>query len=97
MVGAPRDILLGSLADLRKPDAVIIDEAGYKYLWPDAPYELGRTFEMNDRRAVIVGICKASDTFQTFPILSGDSRVMPSSRRASELNDMQLGRTGPQA
>ena len=28
----------------------------------------GRVFEMNDHRAVIVGICKASDTFQTFPI-----------------------------
>jgi putative ABC transport system permease protein len=69
MVGAPRDILLGSLADLRQPDAVIIDEAGYKYLWPDQPLELGRTFEMNDRRAVIVGVCKASPTFQTFPIV----------------------------
>jgi putative ABC transport system permease protein len=69
LVGAPRDIVLGSLADLRKPDAVIIDEAGYKYLWPDQPFELGRTFEMNDRRAVIVGICKARPTFQTFPIV----------------------------
>jgi putative ABC transport system permease protein len=69
MVGAPREVVLGSLADLRKPDAVMIDEAGYKYLWPDQPLELGRSFEMNDRRAVIVGICKASPTFQTFPIV----------------------------
>src|SRR5262245_43653173 len=69
MVGAPRDIILGNLADLRKPDAVIIDEAGYRYLWPDEPFELGRSFEMNDRRAVIVGICKARPTFQTFPIV----------------------------
>ena len=46
-----------------------IEEAGYKYLWPDQPFELGRTFEMNDRRAVIVGVCKASPTFQTFPIV----------------------------
>src|SRR4051812_45817658 len=69
LVGAPRDILLGSLADLRKPDAVIIDEAGYRYLWPNEPFELGRTFEMNDRRAVIAGVCKARPTFQTFPIV----------------------------
>lgn len=69
LVGAPRDILLGSLADLRKPDAVIIDEFGYHYLWPNQPLEVGKEFEMNDRRAVIVGICKASQTFQTFPIL----------------------------
>ncbi len=68
LVGAPRDIVLGSLADLRRPDAVIIDEAGYRYLWPGEELALGRTYEMNDRRAVIVGICKASPTFQTFPI-----------------------------
>jgi putative ABC transport system permease protein len=69
MVGAPREMVLGTLADLRKPDAVIMDEGGYKYLWPGQPYEVGRVFEMNDRRAVLVGLCKASPTFQTFPIV----------------------------
>ena len=69
LVGAPTEILLGSLADLRQPDAVIMDEAGYHYLWPDEPLAVGRVLEMNDHRAVIVGICKASPTFQTFPIL----------------------------
>jgi putative ABC transport system permease protein len=69
LVGAPRHILVGSLADLRKPDAVIMDEAGYRYLWPGEPFEVGRVFEMNDRRAVLVGICKARNTFHTFPIL----------------------------
>jgi putative ABC transport system permease protein len=69
LVGAPRDVVLGDLADLRRPDAVFIDEFGYRYLWPDEPFALGRSFEMNDRRAVIVGICKARTTFQTFPIL----------------------------
>ena len=60
----------GSLADLRRPDAVIMDEGGYRYLWP-APLEnaVGRALEMNDHRAVIVGLCKASPTFQTLPIL----------------------------
>jgi putative ABC transport system permease protein len=69
LVGAPRAILAGSLADLRNPDAVMMDEAGYHYLWPKEPFRLGRTFEMNDHRAVLVGICKASRTFQTFPVL----------------------------
>ena len=71
LVGAPREVTLGSIDDLRQPDAVIIDEAGFKYLWPDAPREsaIGRTFEMNDHRAVIVGLCVASPTFQTFPVL----------------------------
>jgi putative ABC transport system permease protein len=69
LVGAPREMVVGNLADLRNPDAVIMDEVGYHYIWPGEPFELGRTFEMNDRRAVLVGICKARQTFQTFPIL----------------------------
>jgi putative ABC transport system permease protein len=85
MVGAPREITAGSLADLRQPDAVIMDEAGYRYLWPGQPFEAGKTFEMNDRRAVIVGLCKASPTFQTFPILytrySQATLYVPSERK----------------
>jgi putative ABC transport system permease protein len=69
LVGAPREIVVGSLADLRQPDAVIMDVAGYKYLWPNEAMTVGKTFEMNDRRAKLVGICKASPTFQSFPIL----------------------------
>jgi putative ABC transport system permease protein len=69
LVGAPREIVLGRLADLRQPDAVIMDENGYHYLWPDEPLALGKVLEMNDHRAVLVGVCKASATFQTFPIL----------------------------
>jgi putative ABC transport system permease protein len=69
LVGAPAEMIVGSLADLRRPDAVIVDKAGYEYLWPDAPMEVGKTFEMNDRRATIVGICHASAPFQTFPIM----------------------------
>jgi putative ABC transport system permease protein len=69
LTGAPREMVLGNLSDLRQPDAVIIDKAGYSYLFPGQPYRLGTTLEINDRRAVIVGICKASPPFQTFPVL----------------------------
>jgi putative ABC transport system permease protein len=68
LVGAPARMKLGSAADLRRPDGIIIDESGYRYLFPGQPLQLGRVFEMNDRRAEIVGICQASPTFQTFPI-----------------------------
>lgn len=68
-VGAPQDITVGSLADLRAPDAVIMDESGYRYLWPDQPFQRGKVIEMNDHRAVIVGLCKSSPTFQTFPVV----------------------------
>src|SRR5262249_49781534 len=69
LVGAPEEMVAGDLADLRRPDAVIIDTAGYEYMWPDDPVILGRTLEMNDRRAVLVGVCKASPPFTTLPIL----------------------------
>lgn len=68
MVGAP-EMIVGSLDDLRKPDAIIMDDRGYRQLWPNEPFTMGKTFEMNDRRAVLVGVCKASRTFQTFPIV----------------------------
>ena len=69
LVGAPPKMLMGSLADLRKPDAVIMDLEGYQQLWPGEKPRLGKRFEMNDQMAEIVGICKASRTFQTFPVV----------------------------
>ncbi len=69
LVGAPQEITHGTLADLRAPDAVIMDETGFRYLWPNETFRPGRVMEMNDHRAVIVGLCKASPTFQTFPIV----------------------------
>ena len=69
LIGAPEGVFMGAVADLRKPDAVIIDKVGYEKLWPGEPLRLGRVFEMNDRRAVIAGITTASKTFQSFPIV----------------------------
>lgn len=69
LVGAPPKMLQGRVEDLRYPDAVIIDEIGYRLLWPEGPIELGRELEMNDRRAVVVGICEVSSPFFTFPVI----------------------------
>lgn len=71
LVGAPRKdrILSGDLGDLRQPNAVFIDEFGWRYLFGKEPFAPGKTLEMNDKRAVIVGLCKCNPTFQTFPIL----------------------------
>jgi putative ABC transport system permease protein len=69
LVGAPREMLLGRAEDLRKPDAVIVDELGHSLLWPGEPMRLGRELEINERRAVLVGVCRASPLFQTLPIL----------------------------
>jgi putative ABC transport system permease protein len=76
LVGAPTEMLAGRLADLNRPDAVLIDKAGYEYMWPEDTervrargYDLGKVFEMNDHRAVLVGVCKASAPFTTLPVL----------------------------
>jgi putative ABC transport system permease protein len=84
LVGAPAEMVWGSLADLRGPDAVVIDEAGYSYLWPGETPRPGRLLEMNDHRAVVVGTCKASPPFQTFPVVytrfSQAARFVPRER-----------------
>ena len=69
LVGGPKEMVAGRLADLARPDAVIMDDRGARELWPDDPLRLGREFEMNDRRAVLVGVCRVSRTFQTFPVV----------------------------
>jgi putative ABC transport system permease protein len=68
LVGAPRKMLMGSVDDLRQNDAVIIDEAGYHYLFPGQPHRIGQIIEMTDRRAEIVGICEVNQTFVSQPI-----------------------------
>jgi len=47
----PRRMVLGSVENLRDPDAVVIDLAGYNSLFPGEPLTLGKTLEMNDHRA----------------------------------------------
>jgi putative ABC transport system permease protein len=76
LVGAPQEMIAGNVGDLRNPDAVIVDKAGYEYLWPDdvptlktEGYKLGKVFEMNDHRCVLVGVCKVSPPFTTLPVL----------------------------
>lgn len=72
LTGAPGPdrVIHGNIDDLRQPDAVFIDEFGWRYLFKDEPFvPRAKTLELNDKRAVIVGMCKCKPTFQTFPIL----------------------------
>ena len=81
MVGAPppERILIGRLEDLRRPDAIFVDHTRLAKLFPGLPEEaygknqlgrfLGREIEMNDHRAIIVGVCEASRTFQSNPVV----------------------------
>jgi len=67
--GAPLEMLQGHHADLRRPDGVILDFDGYRQLFPGEPVTVGRVLDMNDRRAVVVGICRVTPPFQTFPVI----------------------------
>ncbi len=69
LVGSPQKMILGSVRDLEEPDAVVIDFAGYKFFFPNEPLQLGKTFELNDHRAKVVGIVNASAPFTTFPVM----------------------------
>ncbi len=69
LVGMPPTMILGQADDLNQPDAFLVDKAGYDYMWPGQPYQLGRTVELNDHRAVLVGICAALPPFVAQPIL----------------------------
>jgi putative ABC transport system permease protein len=84
LVGAPREMIVGNVDDLNRPDAVLIDKAGYEYMWGKEPYRLGRTFQINDRRAVLVGVCKVGAPFFSDPIIyarySSAARYVPRER-----------------
>jgi len=76
LIGGPATMLEGRLADLRRADGIIIDEngAGGKLAkrGPDGkpiPARVGSTLELNDHRAVVVGICRVSRTFQSQPVV----------------------------
>jgi putative ABC transport system permease protein len=69
MVGRPVNIIQGRIEDLRLPNAVIIDELAVKRLSVGRPRPIGvgDSFEMNDKEARIVGICKTEMSFFGYP------------------------------
>ncbi len=69
LTGVAPKMILGAVENLKEPDAMIIDRAGFEYMWPGEKMALGKVVELNDRRAVIVGICDASAPFTTFPVV----------------------------
>ena len=78
LIGGPPLMLQGSLSDLRQQDAVIVNDVGARtrLARPPAepggksiPLQVGDTLEINDHRAVVVGICRVSRTFQSQPVV----------------------------
>lgn len=79
LTGGPSEMLSGSVADLRRSDGIIVDEAGNNKrfarknplnpLGPKIPLTLGDSIEINDKRAVVVGLTRVTRTFQTNPVI----------------------------
>jgi len=76
LIGGPPLMLEGRLEDLRRSDAVIVDKDGalekLGVPGPDGkpiPLKVGDTLELNDRRAIVVGIAKTTRTFQSQPVV----------------------------
>ncbi len=69
LIGRPPKMIHGRWEDLKQPDAMIVDRAGWEFTWPGEPFEPGRVIEINDRRVVIVGLAEASPPFVTFPVV----------------------------
>ncbi len=141
LVGAPPPsrILAGRLADLRRPEAVIVDFTRLRKLYPGENWALlkhhgkpvatldradrerfefaygrvptgddgkvnfyavflGRELEMNDRRAVICGVCEATRTFQSNAVMyTTYSRAKLFVPRERKLLSFVLAKTDPSA
>jgi putative ABC transport system permease protein len=78
LIGGPPVMLEGRLEDLRRSDGVIVDIDGArdKLGKPSpvkggkpTPLQVGDTLELNDRRAVVVGLAKTTRTFQSQPVI----------------------------
>ncbi len=67
LVGAPPTMLLGSLSDLRRPDAVIMDAAGFASIFPGTAPRTGDIVEIGQRRAEIVGISHTGPSWTGLP------------------------------
>jgi putative ABC transport system permease protein len=78
LIGGPPQMIQGSLSDLRQQDAIIVNDVGARTRLAKRPAEpgakpiplkVGDTLEINDHRALVVGICRVSRTFQSQPVV----------------------------
>jgi putative ABC transport system permease protein len=74
-VGRPPVMVQGAFEDVRRPNTVVLDDLGAMRLSTKfdpvtrekIPMQVGDVFEINDKEARVVGICKAARSFQGMP------------------------------
>jgi putative ABC transport system permease protein len=92
LTGGPAAMVEGRLEDLRRADGILVDAVAaatrLARRGPDgrpAPLKRGDVLELNDHRAVVVGICRVSRTFQSQPVIyttySRATRFAPRERK----------------
>lgn len=76
LIGGPPTMLEGRIADLRRADGVIVDDVGRRDKLArhaadgtHTPLAVGDSIELNDNRAIVVGVCGVSRTFQSQPVI----------------------------
>lgn len=78
LVGAPATMQAGSLLDLRRPDAVVLDELSARTTLrgpagpagePGRPVRVGDELSISDRRVVVAGLCRVTPRFNARPTL----------------------------
>lgn len=62
LAGRPPEMIIGRVEDLWIPDAIIVEEQSLSLLGNAA---VGDVLKVNDRRAVIVGVCRAARGFES--------------------------------
>lgn len=78
LTAGPPEMIEGKLSDLRLADSIIVDDVGAKGKLahpgknpgdPSTPLKVGDTLEINDKRAVVVGLARVTRTFQSNPVI----------------------------
>lgn len=63
LIGLPPTIVEGRREDLFRADSILVDTVGYAKIFPGGRPAAGRELELNDRRAVLVGLVDTNPTF----------------------------------
>ncbi len=67
LIGRPSKVLEGRIEDLRKPEAVVVDQWAIERMGGPEVNKVGAVFEINDKRARIVAIASIQKDFQNIP------------------------------
>lgn len=75
LIGGPANMIKGNVQDLKLIDAIIVNKVGsedklaIETKYGKKPLKIKDVIEINDKRAQVVGICKAQRTFQSQPLI----------------------------